>query len=153
VVPANFHGSAVILGDRGLLITGPSGSGKTGLARVLVDRWRAGGRFGRLVADDQVFIARVNGRAVATVPPAIQGLVEVRGVGPVPVPHEPRAAIDLVVRLVAAAAAPRMGGFSTERLAGCEVPRLDLPERDILAAVAAVSAWLSRPPPDQLRER
>ena len=34
---ADLHASAVVIGDRGVLITGPSGAGKSTLARRLID--------------------------------------------------------------------------------------------------------------------
>ena len=47
----NHHGSAVILGDRGVLIRGRAGAGKTTLALSLVETCRATGGFARLVSD------------------------------------------------------------------------------------------------------
>ncbi|TIX38552.1 MAG: HPr kinase/phosphorylase, partial [Mesorhizobium sp.] len=35
VQPENIHGTAILIGDRGILITGPSGLGKTTLALAL----------------------------------------------------------------------------------------------------------------------
>ncbi len=46
----NIHGTALVLGDRGILVTGPSGSGKTTLALALVGHFCTHGRFARLVA-------------------------------------------------------------------------------------------------------
>ncbi|RWH23488.1 MAG: HPr kinase/phosphorylase, partial [Mesorhizobium sp.] len=33
----NIHATAILIGDRGVLITGPSGAGKTTLALTLID--------------------------------------------------------------------------------------------------------------------
>lgn len=57
----NLHGTAVVLGDRGVLITGPSGSGKTTLALALVEACRVLGHFARLVSDDQVWVTESRG--------------------------------------------------------------------------------------------
>lgn len=141
--PENVHGTAVVLGDRGVLITGPSGSGKTTLALTLIDRFGATGRFARLVADDQLFVADHGGRLVARAPASIAGLAEVPGLGPRPAPFEPGAVIDLCVRLVAADTAPRFQENASEHIAGVPVPRIDLGERNVTAALAAVMAWLS----------
>jgi serine kinase of HPr protein (carbohydrate metabolism regulator) len=146
LAPPNIHATALLLGDRGVLICGPSGSGKTALALDLLGRFAATGRFARLVGDDQVFVDARAGRLVASCPEAIAGLAEVRGLGPRPVAHRPSAVIDLVVRLVAAADAPRLGEPRTETIAGVALPRLDLPARNPAASALAVAAWLKAPP-------
>ncbi|CAH0192249.1 HPr kinase/phosphorylase [Roseomonas sp. CECT 9278] len=65
------HGSCVARDGAAVLVLGPPGSGKSDLALRLI------GRGFRLVADDQVL---VEGRAVSP-PPALRGLLEVRGLG------------------------------------------------------------------------
>jgi HPr kinase/phosphorylase len=65
------HGSCVARHGAAVLVLGPAGSGKSDLVLRLV------GRGWDLVADDQVL---VEGRAVAP-PPALAGLLEVRGLG------------------------------------------------------------------------
>jgi serine kinase of HPr protein (carbohydrate metabolism regulator) len=144
--PINIHATALVLGDRGVLITGPSGSGKTTLALTLIDRFGSDERFARMVGDDQLFIAARGGRLVASCPPAIAGLAEVRGVGPRPLPTLASAVIDLIVRLVQEHDAPRLPDPASETIAGIELPRLDLPERNAVAASLAVTAWLAAPP-------
>ena len=106
----NIHATALVLGDRGVLITGPSGSGKTTLALTLIERCAAQQRFARLVGDDQLFVAARGGRLVASVPDTIAGLAEVHGLGPRPLPALANAVIDLVVRLVPERDAPRLAG-------------------------------------------
>lgn len=145
-MPANRHGSLVILADRGVLITGPSGAGKTALALALVSHCTSCGRFARLVADDQVLLTAAGGRLVGRAPPAIGGLAEARGLGPAPVRYEKAAVIDLIVRLVSAPAAPRYQEGATARLKGVELACLELAEHDTAAAVLAVTARLSLPP-------
>ena len=54
-MPDNLHASAVVLGDRGIVIAGESGAGKTQLALELLSHARSFGLFARLVADDQIF--------------------------------------------------------------------------------------------------
>jgi serine kinase of HPr protein (carbohydrate metabolism regulator) len=142
---ANIHATALVLGDRGVLITGPSGSGKTTLALTLIDRFLSNGRFARLVGDDQLFVA-ARGRLVASCPPTIARLAEVRGVGPRPLPALGCAVIDLIVRLVPEHDAPRLPDPASEVIAGIELPRLDLPARNAVAASLAVTAWLAPPP-------
>ena len=137
-----MHATAVVLGDRGVLVAGPSGSGKSALALALVEKTRASGRFARLVSDDQVFLSAHQGRLVCHAPSTIAGLVEVRGLGPVPVEHEVAAAVDLLVRLVPANEMQRLPEADSELLLGCSVPRLMLAEREVGAAVPAILAVL-----------
>jgi len=144
--PCNIHGTAVLLGDRGVLVTGPSGAGKTALALALVSRFSAQGLFCRLVGDDQLFVAGHDARLVCRAPGTIAGLAEVYGIGPQKLAFEPAAVIDLVVRLVPAAGMHRFQEDATETIAGCVVPRLDLPARDAFSALPAVAARLGLPP-------
>jgi serine kinase of HPr protein (carbohydrate metabolism regulator) len=142
----NLHATALVLGDRGILITGPSGSGKTALALTLLRQFAAAGQFARLVADDQVLIRTASGRLLASCPQPIAGLAEVYGLGPRPLPHLRAAVIDLVLRLVPQAEAPRFPERLEESIAGVGLPRLDLPERRADASALAVAAWLKAPP-------
>jgi serine kinase of HPr protein (carbohydrate metabolism regulator) len=144
----NFHASAVVLGDRGIVIAGEAGSGKTQLALALISHARTHGLFARLVADDQIFLSAHHGRLVCIAPETIAGLVEVRGVGPQPTVHEKKAPVDLLVRLVEPGAAERFPEAETESLQGCEVPLLKLAADDGRAALMAIAALLSLPPFD-----
>ncbi len=130
----NLHASALIVGDRGVLITGASGSGKTTLALALVARFGDERQFARLVADDQVFLAASHGRLLCTAPAPIAGLAEVRGAGPRPLPCLSRMVVDLLVRLVPEAAAPRFQEERSERLEGIRVASAELPARNVEAA-------------------
>lgn len=144
-MPDNRHASAVVLGDRGVLIIGNSGTGKSSLAVSLIGRYRAAGSFARLVADDQIFLAATSGRAVATAPGSIAGLAEIFGVGPARMTFEAMAVIDLVVELLPGAA-PRLCDATVELLPGVVVPLLSLAGRNTPGAVNAVAARLAGPP-------
>ncbi|MBE1204302.1 HPr kinase/phosphorylase [Aminobacter carboxidus] len=137
-----MHATAIVLGERGVLVAGPSGSGKTALAMALVERFRAAGRFARLVSDDQVFLLAHQGRLVCHAPATIAGLVEVRGLGPVPAEYEAAAAIDLLVRLVPVNEVERFPEPASELLLGCRVPMAMLAEREITSTIPAVLAAL-----------
>ncbi|RST88437.1 HPr kinase/phosphorylase [Aquibium carbonis] len=139
----NIHATGVILRDRGVLITGPSGSGKSTLALDLLDRVRMAGGFARIVCDDQMFVQKRSGRLLARAAATIGGLVEIRGIGPCAVDAEPAMEVDLVVRLVPAATAPRIWDGETATVEGIVLPRLDLPERGGTGSVAAVQAFLA----------
>jgi serine kinase of HPr protein (carbohydrate metabolism regulator) len=141
--PENLHATALVLGDRGILIAGPSDSGKTTLALTLIDRQRAAGRFARLVGDDQLLVEAQGGRLVAACPPTIAGVAEVYGIGPRRMPHAAAAVVDLVVRLVPTREAPRFDEALTETIAGIALARLDLPQRSATAGALAVSAWFA----------
>ncbi len=139
----NIHATGVVLGQSGVLVSGASGAGKTTLALTLVAGFRDRGLFARLIADDRLWVSSQHGRLLCGAPEAIAGLAEARGFGPARFPHVRAAVIDLAVRLVPAALAPRLAQGAREQIAGCDVPRLDLPERDCIAAALAVEAWLA----------
>lgn len=67
--------SAVAIGNVALAIEGPVGSGKSSLALALIDRGA------KLIGDDGVALTKNNDRLMASPPPNIEGLIELRGVG------------------------------------------------------------------------
>ena len=142
----NFHATAVVLGDRGIVIAGEPGMGKTQLALDLISHARPQGLFARLVGDDQIFLSAHSGRLVCAAPAAIAGLAEVRGLGPQPIRYEAKAPVDLVVRLVGRSAAERFPEAETEVLLGCHLPLLRLAADDRQAATMTVAARLWLPP-------
>ncbi len=87
-------GTCVAIGGRGVLLRGPSGSGKSDLALRLID----GGA--ELVADDRIELEPGAGTVIASAPPAIRGLLEVRGIGVVRLPYRRSVPVALVVDLV-----------------------------------------------------
>jgi len=124
--PSTVHGSAVLLGETGILIRGASASGKSALVLELLaaDPERA-----RLVADDRVVLTAINGRLLADAPAAIAGLIELRGVGLLRRPFVAPVVIRLVVDLVPAGAAPRLpeAADAEAEIEGIALPRLALP--------------------------
>jgi HPr kinase/phosphorylase len=123
---ATVHASAVLVGAGAVLIRGPSGCGKSRLALDLIEAGRRGTLlFSRLVADDRVHLDEANGRLLARPAAPLAGLIEVRGIGVLRLPHEPCAAIGWVVDLAAADAGrlPEAGRRRTE-IHGIELPRL-----------------------------
>ena len=134
----NFHGTAFILGDRGVLVRGRSGAGKTTLALSLIRMCAAMGRFARLVGDDQLFLKAYGGRLVCAVPESIAGLAEFRGIGPGRTAFEPKMVVDLVVHLVERDAAPRYSSGDHVVLEGCRVPCLELPRHEIAGPGLAI---------------
>jgi len=140
--PQNIHATAILIGRYGLLITGPSGSGKTTLALALIDHCQQRGLFSRLIGDDQLFAADRGGRLVCSVPATIAGLAEVPGIGPRPLSYEPAGVIDLAARLVPEHEMARFQEESFDTIAGCLVPRVDVAQRNVAAALPAVAARL-----------
>ena len=115
-----IHGTAVALGDDGILLQGPSGSGKSDLALRLID----GGA--HLVSDDQTEITVRQGELRLSAPPAIAGRLEVRGLGILSVPSVPSAELRLVVTLVAPEQVERLPEPQFRAFLGCRVPLLAL---------------------------
>ena len=97
-----IHASCVARNGAGVLLLGPAGSGKSDLALRLLDRGFV------LVADDRVDI--VDG--MASPPAQLAGLLEVRGLGLLRMPHAAPARLALAVKL------------------GADVPRLPEPGRE-----------------------
>lgn len=138
----NLHGTAVILGDRGLFIQGRSGTGKTELALELLERTRFNGKFARLVSDDQVFTSSAGGKLLMTSPETIAGVIEVRGLGLCSIAAQGKAVIDLVVTLVDPKQAERMPESSFATLHSVRLPELKLAAHNVHDAASVVLAKL-----------
>ena len=121
-----IHGSALLLGERGILVRGASGAGKSTLVLELLAAHPDGAR---LVADDRVIVAAAHGRLLADVPREIAGLIEVRGVGIVRRPYVAPVIVRMIVDLLAAEACPRLPEARDARaeVEGIVLPRLTLP--------------------------
>lgn len=99
---ASVHATCIAIDGQGVLLRGPSGCGKSDLALRLIDRGA------RLVADDRVVLTVEDGALIAAAPPVLAGLLEVRGLGPLPVPALAAAPVVLVCDLVPAASVERL---------------------------------------------
>jgi serine kinase of HPr protein (carbohydrate metabolism regulator) len=131
------HATAVAIdtaaGHRAVLIRGPSGSGKSDLGLRLID---AGAR---LVADDQSELSRREDLLIVRSPPAIAGMIEVRGIGIVRL--EPvEAPLALVVDLLPSESVERLPSRATERVLGIDVPRLAVAPFEASAAAKVALA-------------
>lgn len=116
-----LQASAVAVGGRALLIEGPPGSGKSSLALALIDRGAG------LIGDDAVTLVADGERLIASAPPNIAGLLEVRGVGLVRLDVAPPAPAALILTL---------GGPAPARL-----PDTPLPSRTIAGVAVPVLAF------------
>jgi len=92
-VSTSLHATAVAIGGKGVLLFGPPGSGKSDLALRLIDRGAI------LIADDRVVIDIAADPPRLSAPAAIAGLIEVRGVGLMRMPHLSAVPARLAVRL------------------------------------------------------
>ncbi len=126
------HATCIALAGKGVLLRGFSGAGKSDLALRLID----GGA--ELVADDQVLCHAEAGAVFASAPPAIAGLIEVRGLGLMRLEYLPRAEIALVVDLVAP---DRIERFPVAAV--CEIEGIELPLIELTPFEASAPAKLS----------
>jgi len=139
------HATAVLVGDRGVLITGASGSGKSALARALIDRALARGAYAALVSDDQCLLQQCAGRLLCIAPQILKGGLEVWGSGLHAIDCEPAAVIHLALEFVDSANAIRFGADELTQLQGVAIRHLRLPKREVEAACRAVEASLLQP--------
>lgn len=137
-----IHATCIAVGDAGVLLRGPAGSGKSDLALRLID----GG--GELVADDVVDLTLAGpGQLRASAPPALAGLLEVRGIGPLRLPFRDHVILRLSVDLMPAAGIERVPLPSEAEFLDCRLPLLRL---DPLTASAAARLRLAVAHLDQL---
>ncbi len=142
-----IHATCILVGGIGVLLRGSSGGGKSDIAVRLIDEGAL------LVADDRVQVHMDQGRLVATAPAPLAGLIEVRGVGILPVPSVSCAEIRLVVDLVPTGRVERLPELETVALMDRLVPRLALcafeastPAKLRLAAAAVAAGRLGEVP-------
>jgi HPr kinase/phosphorylase len=122
----SIHASAVLVGDRAVLIRGPSGAGKSRLAFDLILAGRAGQiPSAVLVGDDRVHLDAGNGQLLVRPAPALAGLIEIHGLGIVRGEFAGEATVGLVVDLAAADAErlPPPEALVT-RIYGVMIPRI-----------------------------
>ncbi len=132
-----IHATCVDLGGHALLIRGPSGSGKSDLALRLID----GGAV--LVADDQTALRVDGGKLWADAPPTIAGMLEVRGLGIVRLPHHGPVPVALLADLAPPDKIDRLPQAETVDLLGLAVPRLSLTPFQASSAAKVRLAMLS----------
>lgn len=123
----NRHATAIVLGATGFLIEGQSGSGKTSLALAAIQAIRGQNSFAAMVADDQCLIESCNGRLIATCPPVLSGITEMRNLGIIKCPALSSAVIDIVIKLVPHAEIERMPEPKSVEIAGVKLPLYALP--------------------------
>jgi hypothetical protein len=144
-IAPNIHATAIVVGRTGLLFSGPSGWGKSMLAFTCMTEARRLGLFTALVADDQVLLTEEAGSMIATCPPSIAGLMELRGTGIVRQDHIPRAIMHYAVLPGSASGENRVPpeGETASLAAGFSLPALRL-----LTGVSSPLAILMAKVPD-----
>lgn len=146
---ATVHGTTLRIGGSGVLLLGPPGAGKSDLALRLIDQ--PGHGLGDaplpacLVSDDQTVVECRGEALFASPPPALAGLIEVRGLGILKVGHCSPVRLALAVRLTTAATVERMPELAKSRfqLLGTGLPMVLIDPTQPSAAArvrAAVSA-------------
>ncbi|AMK22159.1 HPr kinase/phosphatase C-terminal domain-containing protein [Sphingobium sp. SJ10-10] len=88
-----LHATSVAINGQAVLLCGPSGMGKSDLALRLIDRGAV------LVSDDYTRVLEIEGRLFARAPDRIVGMMEVRGIGLIDMPHADNAPVALAVDL------------------------------------------------------
>lgn len=98
-----LHGTAISLGGHAVLLRGPSGAGKSDLAlRAMAATFGCFTEASfQLVGDDQVVVRRGNDGLFVQGHPRLAGLIEVRGLGILPVQAVVEAGLVLIADLVA----------------------------------------------------
>ncbi len=123
------HGTCVTLKGNAVLLRGVSGVGKSSLALHLIDRGAC------LLADDQVDLCVMGGKIIASVPPSLKGLLEVRGLGICSFSFIEKAPLALCVDLCDLASLERLPTPSFVAYDDVEVPHLKLGIGDPLNAI------------------
>ncbi|MEM1038141.1 MAG: hypothetical protein AAGI12_01580 [Pseudomonadota bacterium] len=140
------HACAIVLGQRGVLITGPSGSGKSALAAHLVEHWQSQEFHASWISDDRVCLTCAHETLIARCPDTITGMVEIGHVGIVRADHQSSGRIDGVIKLVSQSALERMPQHGMECISSAapvSLPTLHVPERAIVASAQMISHWLT----------
>lgn len=142
----NYHASCVAFGTNGVLIRGASGAGKSTLALQLIDSEGYG--FGKsliratIVADDRVNLHNKAGKLIASSPSALEGLLEIRGIGIMRINFKKEVSIKLVVDLLPAKSVERLPNQNDLRteIEGVEVPLIVIAKGNVAAAAIVRSA-------------
>lgn len=136
------HATCVDIDGLGVLLRGPSGSGKSDLALRLID---AGAQ---LVSDDYTVLEVRGDRLIGTAPQSIKGMLEVRGVGILPMPVKARSVIAMVADLVTDGEIERLPDPDAAVIDGVVVPRIQVSPFEISAAAKVRLAAKKHAPRD-----
>lgn len=125
----NTHGTGILIGEHGILLTGVSGAGKSLLALDLIEQARLRGEEAFLISDDRVLLSTDEDGLVMEAPPSIEGMIELRGRGIITLPFAKSAHVHLVVDLVEDEQRLLEETEMTAKIHGIWVPRCPVPRR------------------------
>lgn len=125
----NTHGTGILIGHHGILLTGVSGAGKSLLALDLIEQGRLRGETALLISDDRVLLSVDEDGLVMEAPPTIEGMIELRGRGIITLPYAKSAHVHLVVDLVEDEERLLEESALTTKIHGIFVPRCPVPRR------------------------
>jgi serine kinase of HPr protein (carbohydrate metabolism regulator) len=120
MIMVTVHGTCIAIDGHGVLLRGPSGSGKSDLALRAIDQGA------RLVAEDWVVLTRRGETVIASAPPSLHGLMEIRGLGIMRVDAVAEARVDLVADMAEAGSIERMPEQRRCEIEGVTLPWLAL---------------------------
>ncbi len=136
-----MHASVIAIGKAAVLLRGPSGAGKSDLALRLI----ANGA--QLVSDDYVELQELSGKIWAHAPQTIAGMIEVRGLGLIKIPHISGVQVALACDLVSKDIIERLPEQQQWLSIGdCQIPLMQV-DSQTASAPARITLAL-----DQLRQ-
>jgi serine kinase of HPr protein (carbohydrate metabolism regulator) len=145
--PLNLHGTALAVGSRAILLRGASGSGKSDLAlrTIALSPGPLVPAQPMLVADDRVVAVRRGNTVELSCPPALEGLIEARGVGIVSVPWVATGMLELIADLVDPSEVQRMPAErDTIEIVGVRIGRIRIAPFEASAPVKLMLALACR---------
>lgn len=132
---SSLHGNCLWVNETGVLILGNAASGKTGLTLAMINSGR-----GTLVADDQVIINRAHKILMARPPDALQGMMQIHGIGIVDFDYMAPVPLHLIIQLVPHEDVPLIAEKSEKEIEGLSLPLLRLAGHE---AGSADTLWLA----------
>jgi len=121
----SIHASCASWEGLGVILTGPSGCGKSSLLLRLIDAGFA------LVGDDQILMEQEHARPA----PALAGLIEIRGLGIVRIPHLSATRVVLQIDLTRHAPVKRLPDYAIDPKTGIWHLTLDAFHADAVARI------------------
>jgi len=146
----DLHGNSICINGRGVLIIGPSGSGKSQLSFELMERSQVSNCQSALISDDRSLVESRDGELFLSAPDRLQGMIEMRGLGPVPCANlfeGKDLKLDVVCSLVDDCDVPRLQtSGQTFELPELQIsaPLLFLPKGNLTLAARNIEAWVQQ---------
>ena len=126
---SSYHANCMWVNETGVLILGDAACGKTSLTLAMIVAGRA-----TLVADDQVIIKRMPKFLSARPPAALQGMMQINGVGIVDFDHIEPVPLHLIIELVPSPEVPAIPEKSEREIEGLKLPLLKLAAHETTTA-------------------